>query len=206
MFGLTGGIGSGKSTVAARFRERGLPVIDADELARAVVARGTPGLSDVVRELGPEFLTEQGELDRKKVAALVFFDPGARRKLNRITHPRVAELSAERMQELARRGDPLACYEVPLLVEAGLSEMLRPLVVVRADPRTQIRRTMARDGATEDEARARVLSQMPIDDKAKLADYVVDNEGTREATLERADEVLDSICRSLGVDPDRYPG
>jgi len=205
LFGLTGGIGSGKSTVAARFRERGLPVIDADELAREVVAKGTPGLAEIVAFLGPEVLDPEGALDRKRVAAIVFKDEASRRRLNAITHPRVAALAIERSQALDARGEPLACYEVPLLIESGLAGALRPLVVVSADVATQRDRAMARDLATEAEISARIAAQMPLSDKAKLADFVIDNSGSIEATRARADEVLDAICSERGIDPSRYP-
>lgn len=205
VFGLTGGIGSGKSTVAKRFRERGLGVIDADELAREVVAPGTAGLVEIAEAFGKEVLDATGALDRPKLAELVFGDETKRRRLNAITHPRVRELSQERMAELDAKGEPLACYEVPLLVESGLADVLRPLVVVSVDEATQIARTTARDGSTEEHAKKRVRSQMPIADKAKLADHVIDNSGSIDATRARADEVLDAICASVGVDPARYP-
>src|SRR5512141_1746472 len=115
VFGLTGGIGSGKSTVATRFRERGLPVIDADQLAREVVAKGTPGLAEIVARFGSSVLDAQGELDRKQLAEVVFRDEDARRALNAITHPRVRDLALARVQALDAAGEPLACYEVPLL-------------------------------------------------------------------------------------------
>jgi dephospho-CoA kinase len=205
VFGLTGGIGSGKSTVAKRFRERGLGVIDADELAREVVAPGTPGLGEIVEEFGKEVLDASGALDRPKLAELVFGDEAKRRRLNAITHPRVRELSQERVAALDAKGEPLACYEVPLLVESGLADILRPLVVVSVDEATQIARTTMRDGSTEEHAQKRVRSQMPLADKAKLADYVIDNSGSIEATRARSDDVLDAICASVGVDPMCYP-
>jgi dephospho-CoA kinase len=205
LFGLTGGIGSGKSTVAARFRERGLPVIDADELAREVVAKGTPGLTEIIAFLGPEVLDAEGGLDRKRVAAIVFNDADARRRLNAITHPRVAALAVERSQALEAKGEPLACYEVPLLVEAGLATILRPLVVVTADVGTQLARAMVRDVASEAEISARIAAQMPLEKKAELADFVIDNSGSIEATRARADEVLDAISEQRGIDPSRYP-
>ncbi len=205
LFGLTGGIGSGKSTVAARFRARGLPVIDADEMARAVVAPGTPGLHAIVEQFGPEVLDAAGGLDRKRVAALVFSDTDARRRLNAITHPAVAALAAERTQELDARGEPLACYEVPLLVESGLADVLRPLVVVSVDSATQLARAMARDAATEAEISARIAAQLPLAEKARRADFVIDNSGPLAETLAQADSVLDAICRQRGIDPSRYP-
>jgi dephospho-CoA kinase len=207
LFGLTGGIGSGKSTVARRFRERGLPVIDADELSREAVAIGSDGLRRIVERFGSAVVAESGELDRKRLAAVVFEDDGARRDLNAIVHPIVGALAAERTRTLEEAGEPLACYEVPLLYENRLESVFSPVVVVFVSPDVQVARTVARDASTEDEARARVRAQMSLADKAKNADYVIDNSGTIDETLKRSDEVLDEICRSLGVDPMRYrPG
>ena len=204
VFGLTGGIGSGKSTVAARFRARGLPVIDADQLAREVVAPGSPGLSEIVETFGVGVLDHGGELDRKKLAAIVFDDEDARQRLNAITHPRVRELSLARMAELDRAGEPLACYEVPLLIESGLADLLRPLVVVWVPERVQVERTMLRDGATEAEARARVAAQMPLDEKRALADHVIDNSGDLASTHAQADAALEAVCATVGTDASRY--
>ena len=205
VFGLTGGIGSGKSTVAARFRARGVPVIDADLLAREVVAPGTPGLAEIRARFGDEVIDARGELDRARLAEIVFHDDDARRALNAITHPRVRDLALTRVQELAAQGEPLACYEVPLLIESGLGDVLRPLVVVVVDPATQVERTMRRDGSTREHAEARIRSQMPLAEKARLADHVIDNGGSVAATLTRTDQVLDAICREKGLDPARYP-
>jgi dephospho-CoA kinase len=199
LFGLTGGLGSGKSTVAARFRARGLPVIDADALAREVVARGTEGLAEVVRALGPEVLLPDGSLDRARVAAMVFSDADRRRQLNAIVHPRIAALTAERAAALEARGEPLACYEAALLVENRLADAFRPLVVVAVPEEIQVARAMARDGATEAQVRARLAAQLPLADKVALADYVIDNAGERAATERQADEVLASIRARLGV-------
>jgi dephospho-CoA kinase len=205
VFGLTGGIGSGKSTVAARWRARGLPVVDADQLAREVVAPGAPALAEIEREFGQGVLAPDGSLDRKALAAIVFEDKARLKRLNAITHPRVRQLSVERFAELDRAGEPLACYEVPLLVESGLASMLRPLVVVSAPEAVQIARTVARDQATEAEARARVRAQMSLADKVAIADHVIDNSGSLEQTLARTDVVLEAICETLGIDPGRYP-
>lgn len=205
VFGLTGGIGSGKSTVGRRFAERGLPVLDADQLARDVVAPGTPGLADIVTRFGPEVLLPNGTLDRKAVAARVFDDEGARRALNAITHPRVGQLFAEKTSALDAAGAPLACYEVPLLFEVGLDRVLSPVVVVAVPESVQVERAVRRDGSTEEEATARIRAQLPLDEKVRRADYVIDNTGTLDDVRARADDVLDAICRRDGVDPARYP-
>jgi dephospho-CoA kinase len=205
LFGLTGGIASGKTAVAARLRARGLPVVDADELAREVVARGTEGLAAVVAAFGDEVLTPAGELDRKRVASIVFQDAGARGKLNAIVHPRIGALTGARAAELAERGEPLAAYEAALIVENGLADMFRPLVVVSCPEALQIARTIARDGATEAEARARVSAQMPLASKARLADIVLENTGTLAELRERADVMLDQVCAMQKMEPSRYP-
>jgi dephospho-CoA kinase len=205
VFGLTGGIGSGKSTVARRLRERGVPVIDADQLAREVVAPGSEGLAEIAAAFGPEVLTAEGALDRDAMAKLVFSDDDARRKLNAITHPRVGALSVARTAELEARGEPLACYEVPLLFEGRFAEAFRPVVVVTVSEEAQVTRTVARDRTTKEHARARMRAQMPLSEKARLADHVIDNSGDLDATYRRTDEVLDAICRDLGIDPARYP-
>ena len=129
LFGLTGGIASGKSTVAARLRALGVPVIDADQLAREVVAPGTDGLREIVDQFGAGVIGASGALDRKALAKLVFADESARRKLNAITHPRIAARARELAEALAGTGEPLACYEAALIVENGLTDALRPLVV-----------------------------------------------------------------------------
>jgi dephospho-CoA kinase len=205
LFGLTGGIASGKSVVAARFRARGLPVLDADALAREVVAPGTDGLKAVVEAFGAEVLTPDGALDRKRVADVVFRDGAARARLNGIVHPRIGALTMTRTGELASRGEPLACYEAALIVENGMVEMFRPLVVVSAPEDVQIARTVARDGATEDDARARIRAQMPLAAKVSVADVVLENTGTLAELVARADAALDDVCGRVGVDPARYP-
>jgi dephospho-CoA kinase len=205
LFGLTGGIGSGKSTVGRRFAERGVPVIDADQLAREVVEPGTPGLQEIVLRFGPAVLGPDGELDRKKLAARVFGDDEARRALNGITHPRVGALTAERTAALAARGERLACYEVPLLFEGRLEGVLKPVVVVATPLEAQVARAALRDGATPEDVLARVRAQMPLDEKIRRADHVIDNSGALAATLARADDVLDAVCAHFGIDPATYP-
>jgi dephospho-CoA kinase len=205
VFGLTGGIASGKSTVAARLRARGVPVLDADELAREVVAPGSDGLAEVVARFGAAVLAGDGALDRKKLAAVAFASDEARRALERITHPRIAAATMERLGALGDAGEPLVAYEAALLVESGRAALFRPLVVVALDEAAQVARAMARDGATEAEVRARLAAQLPMAEKVAAADHVIANGGDRAALVARADEVLDAIARAAGVDPARYP-
>jgi dephospho-CoA kinase len=201
LFGLTGGIASGKSTVAARLRKRGVPVIDADQLARDAVAKGTPGLAEVVKAFGKEVLATDGALDRKKLAAEVFRDDAKRKTLNAIVHPIVTMLTFKRASELRDEGHELACYEAALIVENGVADAFRPLVLVAAPEEAQIARASARDGAAEDEVRGRIRAQMPLADKVKVADFVIENAGTLPDLERRTDEVLAEICKRLDVDP-----
>ncbi|MCL2777992.1 MAG: dephospho-CoA kinase [Polyangiaceae bacterium] len=205
VFGLTGGIASGKSTVAAHLVARGVPVIDADKLAREVVAKGTSGLVEIVRTFGQHVLASDGTLDRKKLAHAVFGDDAKRAALNAIVHPRIAARSFECAQELSESGHPLACYEAALLVENGRADTLRPLVVVCATESVQIARACSRDGATVEDIMARIRAQLPLAEKVKVADFVIDNNGSLDLLKARTDDVLDAICKQLGVDPKRYP-
>lgn len=204
LFGLTGGIASGKSAVAARLRARGVPVIDADALAREAVAVGSPGLAQVVDAFGEDVLTPDGALDRKKVAAVVFADDAKRRLLNSIVHPIVTALTLEHAARLRDAGEPLGCYEAALIVENGVHDMFRPLIVVAAPEDVQVARATVRDRATPDEARARIRAQMPLGEKTKVADFVIDNDGSLEDLQRKTDGVLVQVCAKVGVDPARY--
>ncbi len=175
--GLTGGIASGKSTVARLFAELGVPVVDADALAREIVEPGSPGLARIVERFGASMLLPDGTLDRKRLARVVFEDPRAREDLNAITHPLIAAKGAERIRELQGTDAPYIVYEAALLVENGSYKAFSALVVVATSPITQLARLMARDGSTEDEARARIAAQLPLDRKVDVADYVIRNDG-----------------------------
>jgi dephospho-CoA kinase len=205
LFGLTGGIASGKSTVAARLKAHGVPVIDADELAREVVAPGTAGLRAIVETFGEGVLDAAGALDRKGLARIVFSDDGARRRLNAITHPRIGQRTADLADELRRAGEPLGCYEAALLVENGVADMFRPLVVVSCPDAVQIERIVARDEASREEAMARLAAQKPLAEKVAVADFVIDTDGPLARSHERTDAVLRALCDKLGIDPARYP-
>ncbi len=204
VFGLTGGIASGKSTVAARLRARGVPVIDADALSREAVIKGSSGFSEIVDAFGSDVLAPNGDLDRKALARIVFEDDGKRRTLNAIVHPRVGALTAARAAALGERGEPLACYEAALIVENGLADAFRPLVVVAASEQAQIARALARDGATEGEVAARIRAQIPLAEKVRVADHVIENDGDLGDLERKTDHVLAEICRARGIDPARY--
>jgi dephospho-CoA kinase len=183
LVGLTGGIATGKSTVAAMFRALGCPLIDADVLAREVVEPGEPALDEIVREFGAGVLGADGQLDRKAVAVVVFADADRRRRLEAITHPRIRERLAGRLTALTRSGfDGVVIFDAAVIVESGGYRQMDRLVVVVADEATQLARLRARDGLTEQEALQRIRSQMPLAEKVKLADHVIDNSGDRAAT------------------------
>jgi dephospho-CoA kinase len=205
VFGLTGGLGAGKSTVAARWRARRLPVLDADELARTVVQPGHQGLIAVVDAFGKEVLHEDGTLDRAKLARIVFSDKVARKRLEELTHPFIHAALDVELRRLELREEPLACYEAPLLVETDRANQFRPLVVVSAPEGDQVVRAMRRDGSDEPTIHSRLASQAPLSTKIRLADHVIDNSGELAQTIEQADRVLDTICQAFELDPSRYP-
>lgn len=180
-----------------------MPVIDADVLAREAVAKGTDGLREVVTAFGPAILGRDGELDRKALAAIVFSDEAARRKLNAIVHPLIGARTLVRASELAAAGQPLACYEAALIVENNLADAFRPLVVCVCSEEVQVARVRARGDSGED-AFARIRAQKPLAEKVAAADYVIDTSGTLEENRRQTDEVLRSICARLGVDFARF--
>jgi dephospho-CoA kinase len=185
--GLTGGIGAGKSTVSAMLAERGAVVIDADVVAREVVAPGTPGLGAVVAEFGPEVLTADGGLDRPALGRIVFADAGARRRLEAITHP----LVRARAREIEARAPTgaVVVHDIPLLVETGQQDAFDAVVVVDADPALQLRRLADSRGMTADEARARIASQASPDERRAAADYVIVNDGSLDDLRRQVDDV-----------------
>ncbi|MBK8257382.1 MAG: dephospho-CoA kinase [Polyangiaceae bacterium] len=192
-FGLTGGLASGKSAVARMLRDLGVKVIDADLLAREVVEKGTEGLSAVVAEFGADVLAPDGSLDRAKLGEIVFSDPEKRRALNRIVHPRIGMLTAERIAQFTEAGHPLICYEAALLVENGLVEAFRPLVVVALPEELQVKRAMVRDNVAEESVRARLAAQLPLSAKIAAADYVIDNSGDETSTRQQVADVVAAI-------------
>jgi dephospho-CoA kinase len=204
LFGLTGGIGSGKSTVAARLRAHGVPIIDADELAREVLAPGTDGLRKVVESFGEGVLGPNGALDRKALARIVFGDEAERRKLNAITHPRIAARTLVVAADLAGEGEPMACYEAALIVENGLADSFRPLVVCSCPEDVQEARVRTREATSCEDALARIRAQKPLAEKVAVADYVIDTSGSLDDNASQTDEVLLKICARLGLDIGRY--
>ena len=180
LVGLTGGIGSGKSTVAALLAEQGFPVLDADRIAREIVLPGEAAHAEIAAAW-PEVIDQEGQVDRKRLAALIFADPAQRKRLQEITHPRIQERAMQKIRELAEAGHRIAIYEASLLVETGRHGDFDALVVVTAPPEVQVERAVAR-GMSEIEVRARLGAQLPLEDKVKVASDVVDNGGELAAT------------------------
>jgi dephospho-CoA kinase len=182
VIGLTGGIASGKSTVAQILAEKGAWIVDADQLARDVVGVGSPALAEISQSFGSGVIAEDGSLDRPQLGRLVFADAEARERLNGIVHPRVLELSRQEIRQAQESGAQLVVYDVPLLYETERSGEFDGTLVVWVDPLTQLLRLRQRTGLTEDEGRQRIASQMPLTRKRELATWVIDNSGSLEAT------------------------
>jgi len=192
LVGLTGGIGSGKSTVARMLEKRGAVVFDADVLARQAVAPGTPGFENVVERFGPNVLAPGGGLDREALGSIVFADPAARRDLEGIVHPEVRRMFAEGCEEY-RDSDRVVVFSAPLLVETGMHTAFDLLIVVSAPVATQIERLMRDRGMPERAVQARIDAQLPLEAKAEVADVLVDNEGT----LQDLEGQVDRVWRDL---------
>lgn len=199
VIGLTGGIGTGKSTVAAILKDLGAAIVDADEAARAVVEPGTPGLAEIVEEFGAEIAPE-GRLDRRRLAAIVFNHPAALARLNAITHPRVREWMAERSLIAFEEGAEVVIQDVPLLFENGLEALFRGVILVYAPVQEQVSRLLAR-GMREDDARARIAAQMPIEEKRRRATWVIDNSGPLERTRPQVERLWTEITAETGSGP-----
>lgn len=198
LVGLTGGIATGKSTVSEMLRQLGCQIIDADLLARDVVEPGQPALAEIIAEFGPEVVTAGGALDRKKLGAIVFTNPERRRRLEAITHPAIRALFTARLDAQAEKGFAgIVIFDAAVMIESGNYKNMDRLVVVVTDEATQMARLRGRDGTDDAEGRRKIASQMPLAEKAKLADYVIDNSGSREATAEQVRRVFATLMAEL---------
>jgi dephospho-CoA kinase len=193
LVGLTGGIASGKSTVAAVLRRLGASIINADELSREVVQPEQDAWKEIIERFGPDILQEDKTLDRRKLRKIVFDNPDARKKLEAIIHPRVRALAERKISELAAAGSSVIVYEVPLLFEAQIHLWLRPVILVACDLETQKKRLLERDHLTELEAQQHLDAQISLEEKRKLADYVIENDGTLEELEQQVRAVLQKI-------------
>jgi dephospho-CoA kinase len=193
LIGLTGGIASGKSTVAAILKRLGAAIVDADALAREVVEPGQDAWKNIVDAFGVEVLQADQTLDRQKLRATIFNNPAARKTLEAIIHPRVRALAEERIRQHAAAGYEIVVYEVPLLFEGNLHEWLRPVILVACDSAIQKRRLQQRDGLDVEAAQKHIDAQMSLAEKRRLADYVVENDGSLEDLERQVQEVLGRI-------------
>jgi dephospho-CoA kinase len=192
LIGLTGGIASGKSTAAAILRRLGAAVVDADELSRQVVRPGNEAWQEIVDAFGPVLLEDQ-TLDRKKLRKMVFDNPAARQRLESIIHPKVRALAEKRIRELEAAGHVIIVYEVPLLFEGQLQLWLRPVILVACAVATQEQRLRDRDHLTDEDAQQHLDAQMSLAEKRRLADYVVENNGTVDELEQQLKAVLKKI-------------
>ncbi|MGH7413777.1 MAG: dephospho-CoA kinase [Candidatus Rokuibacteriota bacterium] len=198
LVGLTGGIATGKSTVTALLASPSVRVVDADALAREVVEPGAPAHAQIVTEFGEDVLQPDGRLDRARLGEVVFPDEVRRKRLEAITHPAIRARFEEIVADLERAGfDGILIWDAALLIEGGGNKKMDRTVVVTTDPATQLRRLMERDGCSEEVARARVASQMPLAVKVRYADYVIDNSRAREQTAARVREVYRALLDDL---------
>ena len=191
--GLTGNVAAGKSAVAELWRDAGVPVLSADELAREVVAPGTPALARVAEVFGPEVMGAGGTLDRAAVRRIVFGDEEARRRLEAIVHPGVGRLRDAWTRRRRENGAELVVWEIPLLFETGMQDEVDVVVVVDAPPAVRRRRIVETRGLGDEEAAAVMEAQLPAEGKRRRADFVVDNQGTRAELAERAAGVLKAL-------------
>ena len=192
LIGLTGGAGSGKSTVASMFRELGASTVDADEATHAVYAPGTEGFEKVVKEFGAEYVRD-GAIDRVKLGAHVFADADALQRLNAIVHPLVRQWMADRTAQAIEGGAEVVVHDVPLLFENGLQGLYSATVLVYASPETQVRRMVEQRGIPTERALAMMAAQMPIDEKRDLADFVIENDSSLESTRPQVEEVWSRV-------------
>jgi dephospho-CoA kinase len=190
---LTGGIATGKSHVRARFESLGVPTVDADRLARDAVAPGSAGLAAVVGRFGTDVCDADGTLNRKKVGAIVFHDPQARRDLEQIVHPYVREMTERWFASLDPARVPFAVADIPLLFEGNREADFDAVIVTACEPATQLNRLVARDGLSEAEARQRIAAQWPVQEKIVRADYVIRTDGSFDDTNRQVDEIASRL-------------
>lgn len=190
IIGLTGSIASGKSTVSQMFADFNIPVIDADKLARVVVNPGEKAYEEVIRAFGQEVLQEDKTLDRKKLGAIIFADEEKRKKLNSIVHPAIREEMLQRKDAYLEAGEKCVVLDIPLLFESKLTHFADKTVVVYVDEEVQLKRLMERDEYTEEEAKQRIHAQIPVKEKAGLADRIINNNGSKQQSYDQLEKLL----------------
>lgn len=191
--GLTGGIASGKSTVAGLFRELGCDIIDADQVARAIVRPGEPALREIAARFGKEILLPDQELDRKKLAEIIFSDKTAKTALDAITHPIILAEMQRKTVEKGKKTNGVIIWDVPLLFEAGFAQYVDASVLVYTPVEIQLERLMRRDGISRNDALKRINSQMPLHQKRELATIIINNSGTISEVKEQVSLVYQEL-------------
>lgn len=194
--GLTGSVATGKSTVSNMIQQAGIPLVDADIAARKVVEPGTEGLKEIVAYFGEEILHADGTLDRAKLGEIIFKDKEKREKLNEITHPRVKDYMLEARERFFRSGEELVFFDIPLLFESHLESLVDQIVVVWTTPETELKRLMERNNLTKEDALRRIESQMGIDEKARKADFVIDNNESLEKTQKQVYTFIERFVKN----------
>ncbi len=205
IYGLTGGIGSGKSAAAAYFEDCGIPVVSADELSRVVVTPGSEGLAAVVALFGEGVLSPQGELDRRKLGALVFKDPSLRVGLEGILHPRIRDCFQDVLAALEATGNPIVVYEVPLLFENSLEKQMKAVILVSAPEDARIARVITRDKLSAEDVRARMAAQMDDKTRRSRATHVLENDGDLAHLHAQIDVLLAKILPRKPAPPPPPP-
>lgn len=193
IIGLTGGIGTGKSSVADFFKQRGILVIDADELSREAVFPGSPGLCQVVKEFGETVLLPDGTLNRAILRQQIFTDPQKRLRLENILHPEIRRLGDLKIRQAVHDGHDVLIYMAPLLLETGGADRVHEIWVVTLNPQTQLKRLMQRDNIPEHEAEKIISAQMPLKEKESKADLLINNNGTMEETVKQLEKIWQSM-------------
>ncbi len=190
IIGLTGGIASGKSTVSDYLKSKSIPVIDCDKESRLVLQKGTRGYFRTVERFGNEILTNDGDIDRKALASIVFKSEELVKVLNEIIHPEVIDITRNYIDIYRKNGEKTVVIDAPLLIEAGMHKLCDELWVVYTSPEVQLQRAMKRDNATREQIEERIKNQSSLEEKKKLADRLISNDGTLEELYDRVDELL----------------
>jgi len=197
VIGLTGGMASGKSVASKTLRELGLPIIDADLIARKMVKPNEAGYRDIVDHFGKGILNPDQTINRRKLAKIIFSEPEERERLNSLLHPRIVKEIKRRINNFREKGERMVIVDAALLIEAGELSLVDKLIVVTVSPKIQVRRLAQRDHLTEKEARERITTQMPLSEKIKLADYAIDNSGSVKKTIKRTKEVYNQLYLTI---------
>ncbi|SEM97618.1 dephospho-CoA kinase [Lihuaxuella thermophila] len=199
ILGLTGGIATGKSTVAAMLKERGAVLIDADQVARDVVEPGTEGLERIRERFGNGVIQEDGRLNRAALGKIIFKDEALRKELNRLLHPLIMEEMQQRTgSALAKNPHAIVIWDVPLLIEENLTQFVEKVIVVYVPESVQLQRLMKRNALSEEEARERMAAQLSIEEKKRVADFVIDNSDSLEMTERQVDQLWNYLTLKSG--------